>query len=93
MSKKVLVTGGAGYIGSHTVVELFNSGYEAIILDDFRNSDVSVIERLTKILGRKPQLIQCDVCDVEQLEKAVADLRADSAGFVRSVRLRFWMPF
>jgi len=72
MSKKVLVTGGAGYIGSHTVVELFNSGYEAIILDDFRNSDISVIDRLTKILGRKPQLIQCDVCDVEQLEKVVS---------------------
>jgi len=72
MSKKVLVTGGAGYIGSHTVVELFNSGYEAIILDDFRNSDISVIEGLTKILGRKPQLVQCDVCDTEQLEKTVS---------------------
>jgi len=80
MSKKVLVTGGAGYIGSHTVVELFNSGYEAIILDDFRNSDISVIEGLTKILGRKPHLVQCDVCDTEQLEKTVASF--DISGII-----------
>ena len=80
MSKKVLVTGGAGYIGSHTVVELFNSGYEAIILDDFRNSDISVLEGLSKILGRKPQLVQCDVCDTAQLEKAVASF--DVSGII-----------
>ena len=52
MAKKVLVTGGAGYIGSHTVVELVKAGYEPVILDDYRNSDASVIKRLAQIIGK-----------------------------------------
>ena len=55
MAKKVLVTGGAGYIGSHTVVELVRSGYEPLILDDYRNSESSVIGRIQQIIGKAPQ--------------------------------------
>lgn len=51
--KKVLVTGGSGYIGSHTVVELINSGYQPIIVDDFRNSKPFILERLTEITGQE----------------------------------------
>jgi UDP-glucose 4-epimerase len=51
--KKILVTGGAGYIGSHTVVELINSGFEPIIVDNFSNSRPSVIENLEKLCQRK----------------------------------------
>ena len=67
MSKKVLVTGGAGYIGSHTVVELFNAGYEPVLLDDFRNSNESVIDGLSNILGFRPELLRQDVCNTDYL--------------------------
>ena len=50
--KNVIVTGGAGYIGSHTVVELVNSGYNPIIIDDFSNSDRSVLDGLKEITGK-----------------------------------------
>ena len=67
MSKKVLVTGGAGYIGSHTIVELNKVGYEPVILDDFRNSKPSVIDGLQKILGKETELLNFDVCDTERI--------------------------
>jgi UDP-glucose 4-epimerase len=63
MSKFVLVTGGAGYIGSHTVVSLVENGYTPIILDDFRNANRVVMDGLTKILGFLPEIIEIDVCD------------------------------
>lgn len=63
MSKFVLVTGGAGYIGSHTVVSLVENGYTPIILDDFRNANRVVMDGLTKILGFLPEIIEVDVCD------------------------------
>ena len=63
MSKYILVTGGAGYIGSHTVVALVENGYTPIILDDFRNANRIVLDGLTKILGFLPEIIEVDVCD------------------------------
>ena len=51
--KYILVTGGAGYIGSHTVVELYKNGYCPVIVDDFRNSHLSVIDRLEEITEKK----------------------------------------
>ena len=71
MSKKVLVTGGAGYIGSPTVVELVKSGYDPIILDDYRNSDSSVLKRLSQIIGFEPRHVVCDVCDQNRIEEIV----------------------
>jgi UDP-glucose 4-epimerase len=67
MSKYVLVTGGAGYIGSHTVVALVENGYTPIILDDFRNANRIVLDGLTKILGFLPEIIEADVCDDKAL--------------------------
>ena len=73
--KKILVTGGAGYIGSHTVVELYNNGYEAIIIDNFSNSERSVIEGIRSIIGTDPKLYEGDCTDsgfvneVFQIEK------------------------
>jgi len=67
MEKYILVTGGAGYIGSHTVVSLVENGYTPIILDDFRNANRVVIDGLTKILGKTPGIIESDVCDDEAL--------------------------
>ncbi len=60
---KILVTGGAGYIGSHTVVELQQSGYEVIIVDNLSNSDASVIDRIEKISGIRPQFEVFDLCE------------------------------
>ena len=51
---KILVTGGTGYIGSHTVVELQNKGFEVIIVDNLSNSSIEVLDHLSKITGKKP---------------------------------------
>lgn len=69
MEKYILVTGGAGYIGSHTVVSLVENGYTPIILDDFRNANRVVVEGLTKILGKEPIIIEADVCEQKGLKK------------------------
>jgi UDP-glucose 4-epimerase len=63
MAKYIVVTGGAGYIGSHTVVSLVESGYTPVILDDFRNANRIVIDGLTEILKSNPIIHEGDVCD------------------------------
>lgn len=63
---KILVTGGTGYIGSHTVVELQQSGFEVVIIDNLSNSSASVIESIEKITGTKPQLEVFDLIDREK---------------------------
>lgn len=61
--KKILVTGGTGFIGSHTVVELQKKGYEVVIVDDLSNSSIEVLESITKISGIKPAFEQFDLSD------------------------------
>ncbi|NOZ47923.1 MAG: UDP-glucose 4-epimerase GalE [Chlorobi bacterium] len=68
MKQKILVTGGAGYIGSHTVVELQQSGFEVIIVDNLSNSQKSVINSIEKITGIKPGFEELDLCDSVKLE-------------------------
>jgi UDP-glucose 4-epimerase len=72
MADKILVTGGAGYIGSHTAVELLEAGYDIVILDNFCNSKPSVIERITQICGRAPLLVAGDLRDREMLAQLFA---------------------
>lgn len=62
-SKNVLVAGGAGYIGSHTVVELIKAGYEVVVVDNLSNSDISSLEGINKITGVKPTFYNVDCCD------------------------------
>ena len=59
----VLVTGGAGFIGSHTVVELLQGGYEVVIIDNFSNSSPLVLSRIEEITGKRPLLIEGDIRD------------------------------
>jgi UDP-glucose 4-epimerase len=65
----ILITGGAGYIGSHTVVELVKAGYHPIIVDDFRNSNKTVIKGLSELIGESPIIYEIDVCDKLALEE------------------------
>ena len=60
---KVLLTGGAGYIGSHTAVEMLNAGYDVVIADNFDNSSPKVVDRIEKITGKRPALYELDVAD------------------------------
>ncbi len=64
---RVLVTGGAGYIGSHTTLELMRSGYEPVIFDNFSNSSSSVIDRLEKLTGRRIKVVDADLKDSKTL--------------------------
>ena len=67
--KKILVTGGLGFIGSHTVIQLIENGYEPIIIDNLVNSKPEVLNRLEKITGVRPKFYQYDVRDEENLDK------------------------
>lgn len=66
---KILVTGGTGYIGSHTCVELINSGHEVVIVDNLYNSNIAVLDRIEKITGTKPKFYNVDILDEFNLEK------------------------
>ena len=59
----ILVTGGAGYIGSHTVVELMSAGKDVVVVDDFSNSRPDVMDRVAQIVGKRPKLYQANILD------------------------------
>lgn len=67
----ILVTGGAGYIGSHTCVELLNAGFDVTVLDNFSNSQPEALQRVQRITGKTPQLIEGDVRDQATIEAAL----------------------
>ena len=67
--KDILITGGAGYIGSHTLVELYNSGYRPIVVDDLSNSSITNIKGAEKIIKNKIDFYQIDCTDFDQMDK------------------------
>ncbi|MBR1779124.1 MAG: SDR family NAD(P)-dependent oxidoreductase, partial [Clostridia bacterium] len=74
---KVLVTGATGFIGSHTCVELLEKNYDIIGIDNFANSSPVVIDRIKKITGKEFKFYECDILDVEKLEKIFAENTID----------------
>ena len=69
MKQRILVTGGTGFIGSHTTVELQEAGYEVIIIDNLSNSRADVVDGIEKITGIRPHFENIDCCDIDALDK------------------------
>lgn len=75
---KVLVTGGAGYIGSHTCVELMQAGFDVLVLDNLCNSHAAVLERIERIAGTRPDFVNADVRDEAALRNIFAQHQFDA---------------
>ena len=75
---KILVTGGTGFIGSHTVVELLNGGYEVIVIDNLSNSKIDVVDKIKKITNKNFDFYEEDVCNKEALEKIFKENKIDA---------------
>lgn len=78
---KILVTGGTGFIGSHTVVELHNAGYEVIIVDDLSNSSPKILQQIEAITGSKPEFVELDLTDEHGVKEFVSQ-HADISGVI-----------
>lgn len=75
---KVLVTGGTGYIGAHTVVELMNSGFDVDIIDNLNNSKEEVVDAIAKITGKRPIWFNIDLCDASELKNYFSKYKPDA---------------
>ena len=78
MKKTVLVSGGAGFIGSHVTVELISAGYDVVIADNMSNCDMTGYEGVSKIIGRELPFIRMDFCDSQAVDKLFSDYRIDA---------------
>lgn len=74
----ILITGGTGYIGSHTTVELLLAGYEVLIVDNFCNSKASVLDRIEHIAGRRPTFVEADIRDQTAMQSLFAQHQVDA---------------
>ena len=75
---KILVTGGAGFIGSHTCVELLNAGYEIVVLDNFSNSKPEALNRIKKITGKEFSFYEADLLNLADVEKVFEENEIDA---------------
>ena len=75
---KILITGGTGYIGSHTIVELINAGYEVVVVDNFSNSKPIVLDRLEEITGKSIKFYELDLCDKDKLRRVFEENKIDA---------------
>ncbi|MBN1183292.1 MAG: UDP-glucose 4-epimerase GalE [Bacteroidales bacterium] len=79
MKTKILVTGGQGYIGSHTVVQLIDKGYEPIIIDNLSNSNLKVLDRIEKITGIRPSFKKVEMCNYDEMVAFFSEFNGISA--------------
>lgn len=75
---RVLVPGGAGYIGSHTTLQLLREGHDVLVLDDLSNSSKEAVKRVAELAGREPEFVEANARDLTQLRQAFADFHPDS---------------
>ena len=75
---KILVTGGTGYIGAHTVVELMNSGFDVDIIDNLNNSKEEVVDAIAKITGKRPLWFNIDLCDANEIKNYFSKHKPDA---------------
>ena len=74
----ILVTGGAGFIGTHTCIELINAGYEPIVVDNYYNASPKALERVEEIVGKKVKFYECDVRDKKKLDSVFKENKIDA---------------
>ena len=74
MKQTILVTGGTGFIGSHTTVELQEAGYKVVIVDNLSNSNANVVDGIEKITGVRPAFEQADCCDYDAMERILSQV-------------------
>ncbi|WBY64429.1 MAG: UDP-glucose 4-epimerase [Thermocaproicibacter melissae] len=74
----ILITGGTGYIGSHTCVELLNNGYDIVVMDNYSNSSPSVAGQITRITGKEFPVYECDMLDYDKFEKIFEENKIDA---------------
>ena len=85
--EKILVTGGCGYIGSHTIVELLNAGYNVVNIDNNSRSHISMVQRIEKATGRSFKNYTADICHLEDVA-AVFEEEKDIAGIIHFAALK-----
>ena len=78
MKKTVLVSGGAGFIGSHVSVELVEAGYDVVVADNMSNCDMTCFDGVTQIIGRRLPFVQMDFCDPEAVDRLFSDYQIDA---------------
>lgn len=78
LNNAILVTGGAGFVGSHTCVALLDAGHDVIVLDNLCNSDATVLEKVGRICGRDPVFVEGDIRDLPLLDTLFAEYRVDA---------------
>ena len=76
--KTILVTGGAGYIGTHTCIELIEAGYDVVVVDNLSNSKPAAMERVEQIVGKKIPFYKNDILDRAALDKIFAEHKIDA---------------
>ena len=78
MKKTVLVSGGAGFIGSHVTVELVEAGYDVVVADNMSNCDMTCFNGVTRIIGRELPFVQMDFCDLDAVDRLFSEYRIDA---------------